>query len=270
MRRLWEAAEFLAPGINVQDDLQQRSARTAARSCSPSTNYCHRAERSTTQSRPNAGWRDRSGTTAFSPPQPVSLRVAMTLTETTLASQSRARQQVGSKWLWQTVATCERFRGVESPQNTACGNVRQRVSGCSAHFASRRSPVRSRLAPLSRTACRFHVSGIARGSSRFIADQAQGASWVQQIRHRAGSAAVLGAGANSDPRQPWLLPAERRQERPLRVLAAQRHCGRCPCMAARDRVRVAPAMLLPPDSSQLEFGGGCSLNPDHLLIGSED
>jgi hypothetical protein len=105
------------------------------------------------------------------------------------------REQVGSKWLRQTVATCERFDGPKSSGISVTDVVRQRVSGRSGDFASRRSPVRSRLAPLSRTACRFHVSEIARGSSRFIADQAQGASWVQQIRHRAEGSAPSGAPA---------------------------------------------------------------------------
>jgi hypothetical protein len=58
------------------------------------------------------------------------------------------REQVGSKWLRQTVATCERFDGPKSSGISVTDTVRQRVSGRSAHFASRRSPVRSRLAPL--------------------------------------------------------------------------------------------------------------------------
>jgi hypothetical protein len=35
----------------------------------------------------------------------------------------------------------------------------------------------------------------------------------------------------SDPRQPWLLPAERRQEGHFACWPLKRHCGRCPRMA---------------------------------------
>jgi hypothetical protein len=96
-------------------------------------------------------------------------------------------------------------------------------------FASRRSPVRSRLAPLSRTACRFHVSGIASGSSR--------------IRRRVHLGCSRSA-TEQDPRPSWapaLIPilVNRGCFRPSAgksghsaCWALKRHCGRCPWMAA--------------------------------------
>jgi hypothetical protein len=76
------------------------------------------------------------------------------------------REQVGSKWLRQTVATCERFDGPQSSGISVTDVVRQRVSDRSGDFASRRSPVRSRLAPLDRSAAKGSFPGYEESGRR--------------------------------------------------------------------------------------------------------